>query len=281
MPITSSGLVYDTHGTSDQQSIVFVHGGAQVRQCWDHQFFDPLFDEDFLVRFDLSQHGESRDVDDFSLLTLGQDIQEIIQTLHLVRPVLTGWSIGGLAICSWIEQYGSQNLGGLIFVDAFVDADTTEVSKFMDQDVLTKVLGFTSTDTQTYQQAIQFFVDALTARRRNDNERYMVLGQICTARLTKLVDVLLPTPFHGPTLEKARGIPILLVHGTMDRLISVEYSRRTAHLHGTQYHEFERSGHSPHIEEHKAFNEVVHSFIEAYVHSRTKTITVAQEKTNA
>ena len=77
--------------------------------------------EDYrLVAMDLRGHGLSgKPREGYTESKLwAEDVDAIIRTLGLDRPVLCGWSYGPLVILDYIRHYGEEGVGGLHFVDA-------------------------------------------------------------------------------------------------------------------------------------------------------------------
>ena len=46
------------------------------------------------------------------------DVQAVITELGLERPIISGWSYGGMLICELSGVYGEADVGGLHFVSA-------------------------------------------------------------------------------------------------------------------------------------------------------------------
>jgi pimeloyl-ACP methyl ester carboxylesterase len=47
-----------------------------------------------------------------------EDVKAVIDTFRLQRPILSGWSYGGLVIADYIRLYGTDEIGGVNFVGA-------------------------------------------------------------------------------------------------------------------------------------------------------------------
>ncbi|PXV56882.1 Pimeloyl-ACP methyl ester carboxylesterase [Dyella jiangningensis] len=65
---------------------------------WDPAFLDALVEQDFrVVVFDYSGLGQSSGTPTYHPASLATDIIDLIGALQLDRPILGGWSIGGIA----------------------------------------------------------------------------------------------------------------------------------------------------------------------------------------
>jgi microsomal epoxide hydrolase len=52
--------------------------------------------------------------------TRARDYKELIDHLELKRPVLVGWSMACAEQLKYVEQFGTENLAGLVLVDGFI-----------------------------------------------------------------------------------------------------------------------------------------------------------------
>ena len=114
--ITGGGgvkLHVEETGNPHGRPIVFIHGFSQSRLCWNKQFQSSLADGHRLVRLDNRGHGLSeKPKGAYGESKLwADDINAIITDLGLKRPILSGWSYGGVIICDYVRYYGEASLG--------------------------------------------------------------------------------------------------------------------------------------------------------------------------
>ena len=70
------------------------------------------------IRYDHCGHKRSDSTDTpATLQTLAQDLHSLITTLQLEKPILVGWSMGGMTVQEYIRHYGSCHLDRVVFVD--------------------------------------------------------------------------------------------------------------------------------------------------------------------
>jgi len=101
-------------------AIVFVPGLTMPADIWEPQI--RYFSEKHrVIAMDPRSQGES------SQATEGHyperramDIKEIIDRLNLQPVVLVGWSMGGPEVLSYIDQFGTDTVSGVVLVDCFV-----------------------------------------------------------------------------------------------------------------------------------------------------------------
>ncbi|MDI3338999.1 MAG: alpha/beta hydrolase [Sphaerobacter sp.] len=117
-------------GNPSGRPILFIHGFSQCRLAWDQQMRSDLADDFRLVAMDIRGHGLSdRPRDGYDdPRRWADDVQAVIETLGLDRPVLSGWSYGGLIILDYVRYYGEERLGGIHLVGAISKIGTPEAT---------------------------------------------------------------------------------------------------------------------------------------------------------
>ena len=93
-------------GDATARPILFIHGFSQCWLAWSRQSASDLADDHRLLALDLRGHGLSdkpRAGYADSRLWAG-DLNAVIETLGLDRPLLCGWSYGPLVILDYIRH---------------------------------------------------------------------------------------------------------------------------------------------------------------------------------
>jgi non-heme chloroperoxidase len=79
-----------------------------------------------VVAMDLRSQGESSKTSDGGYPAAhARDINAVIERLQLAPVVIVGWSMGVTLIASYIEQFGTGSLAGIVFVDGLAGFDLT------------------------------------------------------------------------------------------------------------------------------------------------------------
>ncbi|SEP03559.1 Pimeloyl-ACP methyl ester carboxylesterase [Salinihabitans flavidus] len=110
---------YETAGTGDT-TILFVPGWAMSTEVFEKQLetFEGSTDYTF-VTFDPRGQGESsKTAGGHFYQQHGRDLNAFIEALELDTIVLGGWSFGGNAVLSYVDQFGTERLKGFVMIDA-------------------------------------------------------------------------------------------------------------------------------------------------------------------
>jgi microsomal epoxide hydrolase len=109
--------------------IVFIPGWTMPAWIWERQINE--FSKKYhVIAVDPRSQGES-DKPPYGHLpeTRARDYKELVDHAGLQRPVLVGWSLACGELMKYVEQFGTDNVGGLVLVDGFI-ADKPVPSMF-------------------------------------------------------------------------------------------------------------------------------------------------------
>src|SRR6056297_1968976 len=110
---------YETAGMGDT-TILFVPGWAMSTEVFEKQLtaFERSSDYTF-VDLDPRGQGDSSKTDGGHFYQQhGRDLNAFIEALELDNIVLGGWSFGGNAVLSYVDQFGTDRLKGFVMIDA-------------------------------------------------------------------------------------------------------------------------------------------------------------------
>ena len=74
-----------------------------------------------------SQGESSNTADDNTPETRASDLHDALETLGVARYVLVGWSQGAQDVAAYVEQFRTDSIAGIVFVDSPVSAGAAEV----------------------------------------------------------------------------------------------------------------------------------------------------------
>jgi non-heme chloroperoxidase len=252
--------VEDT-GTAGAPTVLFIHGLSQCGLAWNAQMRSDLADQHRLVTVDLRGHGRSeRPTDGYGDSNpWADDIAAVISELGLHRPILCGWSYGGVVIGDYLRCHGSAALGGITLVGA-ISRLGESVLPFMGPAFLACVPGLFATGTTESMAALETFVGLCRADEPGPDEFYRVLGY--NAAVPPAVrQALLDRTVDHDDVYAGLDLPVLVVHGRQDRVVKLASGEHLAAITPNATTAFYPGiGHAPFLEVPERFNEDLRAF---------------------
>jgi pimeloyl-ACP methyl ester carboxylesterase len=248
-------------GNQSGQPVLFIHGLSLSRLAWSRQLHSELTRDLRLVALDLRGHGESeRPADAYGDSDLwAEDVAAVIRSLDLERPILTGWSYGGVVICDYLSRYGEDGVGGIHLVSAICRLGEP-VLPFLGPRFLAVIPGLFSTDAEESVTSLRSFGRLLTREPLTPADSYLVLGTAVTAPPRVRQGLLNRTLDYDRLLARLRT-PVLITHGLEDEVVlpvmADHHASTIRHAH-TSYHP--GVGHAPFWEDPDRFNAELHGF---------------------
>jgi microsomal epoxide hydrolase len=117
---TSDGIRIHYLEAGSGRPIVFIPGWTMPAWIWQKQI-DEFSKKYHVVAVDPRSQGES-DKPAFGHLpeTRARDYKELVDHLGLKQPVLVGWSMACGELVKYTEQFGTDNVSGLVLVDGYL-----------------------------------------------------------------------------------------------------------------------------------------------------------------
>ncbi|MCY1083524.1 alpha/beta fold hydrolase [Archangium lansingense] len=253
--------VYDA-GDEYGPPLLFVHGFSQCHLAWRRQFQSALGLGFRLVALDLRGHGNS----DKPHGAYGdgrvwaRDIQAVIRALDLERPLLVGWSYGGMVVADYLRHYGQEQVAGVHFVSAMVKSGSEEAFSLLSPELLALVPGLFTEESGESRATLETFVSLLHHQPVSQETRRRVLAY------TELV----PAYVRGALGSRVEDyddvlhrltVPVLVTHGLEDRMVLPESGRHIASMvPGALVSLYPGAGHSPFWEDSRRFNRELAAF---------------------
>jgi microsomal epoxide hydrolase len=117
---TSDGVRIHYVESGNGRPIVFIPGWTMPAWIWQKQI-DEFSKKYRVIAVDPRSQGESdKPVSGHLLETRARDYKEMIDHLGLKRPVLVGWSMACGELVKYSEQFGTDNVAGIVLVDGFL-----------------------------------------------------------------------------------------------------------------------------------------------------------------
>lgn len=255
-------LHVEESGNFSGKPILFIHGFSQCRLCWRKQLQSELAEDFRLVTLDNRGHGLSekrRDVYGDTQLW-ADDIQAVITSLELDRPVLVGWSYGGEIICDYLRHHGQERIRGIHFVGA-VSRLGNSALRFMGKEFLALAAGFGSGEVEQCVDTLKQFTRLCSHKEILPEDFYFFLG--CSMAVPPYVRArLFGRHIENDDLLMTITKPVFIAHGEADRIVLPEMANyHAAKIKHAQLSLYPNIGHMPFWEDSKRFNAQLRSFV--------------------
>jgi pimeloyl-ACP methyl ester carboxylesterase len=258
-------LYVEETGNPNGKPILFIHGFSQSRLTWRQQFNSDLSKKYRLVALDLRGHGLSeKPLDAYGDSKLwADDIQAVITTLGLERPILSGWSYGGAIISDYVRIYGDAQLGGIHFVGALTKIGD-ELIPFLGKNFVDLVPSFVSNEAILSSYALQKLVRLITYKELSPSEFYYTLGYNTIVPPYVRLGLLSRSLTNNDLLPTLKT-PVLITHGEFDKIVLLKAAKEHAELIShAQLSIYPDVGHAPFWEDSTRFNQELDDFVTRY-----------------
>lgn len=102
------------------KAVVFIPGWLMSGAIWKSQI-ETLSKTNRVITIDPRGQGASgKPRTGYLPSERARDYQSLIESLHLEKPLLVGWSTGAGELLRYIEQFGDDKLGGVVLVDGLI-----------------------------------------------------------------------------------------------------------------------------------------------------------------
>jgi microsomal epoxide hydrolase len=103
-----------------QPALVFIPGWSTGADIWRRQI-ETFAKTNRVITFDPRSEGEStKTTSGNTPEARAQDLHALLERLGVRRPILVGWSQGVQDVAAYVERYGTNDLAGIVLVDAAV-----------------------------------------------------------------------------------------------------------------------------------------------------------------
>ncbi|MFZ3590444.1 alpha/beta fold hydrolase [Bacillus sp. DJP31] len=269
--INGCKLYYEIQGKEDGEPIFFIHGGPGLGDCrGDIKAFLSLGDQYKLVFLDMRGSGRSEDVPPYSHKQWTADIEGLRLFLGLGKINILGGSYGGFLTLEYVIRY-PENVSRVLLRDTAPSNNYNDLS--MEKALNSQLPGID-----------EDMLDRLFHGRVKSDEEFREMFAAILPLYTVVVDEeankkrLDDMYFHYETHNYAFSVnkqsydlldqlqtikvPVLVTVGREDWVTPVVCSEDIAReIENSTFVIFEKSGHSPHLEENEAYLKLVRTFL--------------------
>ena len=287
MSVYKTKIHYQWGGKNEGKVLILLHGWSASIPWWTRVI--PMLSKEYrLLLIDLPGHGLSSSLPtqlcEKPIVAISSILHSIINTLGIEKPVLVGWSLGGMVSLQYVLDH-PKTLSNLILVD------TSAVGKIMPSyGFLPQIPYYCIPDLKKLLSLIkmQLFVSeklltSINKMRIRKSVASLLVYLLATGKkpdknlVAWATEILLQDLNIGALLQMAIGtllyydvvdklhevdIPTLIIHGREDRFLSLwvaELLQRK--IHGSKLTVIDGVGHCPHLEKPEEFNKEVIAFL--------------------
>lgn len=244
--------------------ILLIHGWSQAHMCWSHQYLAEELQKFRLVAFDLRGHGSSEAPLGEQFYTDGrlwaEDVNAIITQLNMDKPVLAGWSFGGVVITDYLKVFGDENISGVNFVCAAIQLNESAMGTLIGPGLLDHFEGATSEDKSIYTPAMEKFLKGCFSIPLSESDFEQALKWNLNVRPDVRL-ALTSRDVDASNVVNQIRVAILITQGTDDTIVLPAMAESiTANAPRSRTSWYEGIGHAPFLEDISRFNKELEEF---------------------
>jgi non-heme chloroperoxidase len=259
-----TNIALHEYGNPAGKPMLFIHGFSQSRLCWQRQCSDAKLAGAYrIATMDLRGHGESdKPAGPYTPQNIADDISAAIAALGMSKPVLVGWSYGGLAILDYLATHGLGQVSKIVFVDAsYGNSSTPGAPAQLGPGLLDNVTPMLSSDASVNARGTLDFLRACSASALANSDTafalaYNMLATPATRAATLMGRPATPEDYDKNVMPAIRsaGIPVLAMTGAQDQVVLPSTARDIARVTGGTLISYPDTGHMPFAEAAARFN---------------------------
>ena len=258
-------LEFDDQGSGP--AMVFLHGWSLGKEAFAGQLRE-LSDRYRVVVPDMRGHGNStKFVSGDGIDTLAGDLEQLLVELDLSDVILVGWSMGALVAWQTVEGPQSGRIRGIVTIDMVPRVlngngwqhGLRAGTHLYDVDIdLTKMRDDWRAFTHAYVPMV--FASGKSIEQRELIEAMLgMVGDNDLGSMTNLWHALVHADYVD-TVQKLE-VPTLITYGALSQIYTEDAAAwMDAHMPKSRRMCFAESGHAPHLEEPKRFNQALVDF---------------------
>lgn len=231
--IDGTNIVYRVSGDPGARPLILLHGWAQSSACWGEGVLNGLADSYRLIAVDLRGHGYSdAPADGYAdPLNWAGDVHAVLTAEAVAaNAVLLGWSYGGLVICDYLAEHGSEATAGVVLVGAITGIGRGEAGGKVGSSMRAAIPDAMSEVPSVAIRALGSFGNALTGPVEGKGAQAQQLFGLTLATPPRVRAALFNRTASHDDLLSSLGVPALVLHGTADTVVDVSSGRHAASL---------------------------------------------------
>ncbi len=252
---TSDGVRIHYVEAGSGRAIVFIPGWTMPAWIWQKQIDE--FSKNYrVIAVDPRSQGESDKPPSGHLPeTRSRDYKELVDHLGLKKPVLVGWSMACGELVKYAEQFGTENVGGLVLVDGYLSEQQNAV-------MFTALSGWMNQLQQDRQKQADGFVRSMYKKPQTDEYLQSVVNasiQVPADTAVVLIYNMIAVKDFSTGLAKMNR-PVLFAYQPESQATADFLKSKLGDK--LRLERFEGDGHALFVDEPEKFNHVLDEFIQ-------------------
>jgi 3-oxoadipate enol-lactonase len=257
---TDGRFSYEAAGDPARQGLMFLHGIGGAARAWRGQL--EAFSHDYrTIAWDMPGYGGSAPLPSVSIAALADALEDFLQAVGAIKPILVGHSIGGMIVQQWLAK-NPRAAGAVVLAQtspAFGRPDGDWQKSFIDARLGPLDRG------ETLASLAPSLVQELVGDDPDPGN--MDLARDCMASVpeaTYRATMLALMGFDLRQALKAIAVPTLVLSGSKDNNAPAPMMAKMAgYIASASYVELEGVGHLANLERAGAFNATLDVFLRA------------------
>jgi non-heme chloroperoxidase len=255
---TSDGIRIHYLEAGSGRPVVFIPGWTMPAWIWQKQI-DEFSQRYRVIAVDPRSQGES-DKPNYGHLpeTRSRDYKELVDQLGLKQPVLVGWSMACGELVKYVEQFGTDNVGGLVLVDGFL-SDKPSAEMFLG------ISGWMNQLQRDRQKQAGGFVRTMYKKPQPEDYLKRVAdasAQVPADTAVVLIYNNLAIKDFSPGLERVKtGRPVLFMYQPESQPTADYLKSKLGDK--VQLEKFDGDGHALFVDDPEKFNRVLEAFLQS------------------
>ena len=255
---TSDGVRIHYLEAGSGRPIVFIPGWTMPAWIWQNQI-DEFSKHYHVIAVDPRSQGES-DKPTYGHMpeTRSRDYKELVDQLGLKQPVMVGWSMACGELIKYAEQFGTDNVGGLVLVDGFL-SDKPSAEMFIG------ISGWMNQLQQDRQKQADGFVRTMYKKPQPEDYLKRVIdasAQVPADTAVVLIYDMLGVKDFSPGLARIKTNRPLLFMYQPESQPSADYLKSKLG-DKVQLERFDGDGHALFVDDPEKFNRVLEEFLQS------------------
>ncbi|MFC7788559.1 alpha/beta fold hydrolase [Microbacterium sp. MAHUQ-60] len=233
---TDIELYYEDQGAG--QPVVLIHGYPLDGHSWERQNRDLLAQGYRVITYDRRGFGQSSKVNDgYDYDTFAADLNTLLETLDLRDVILVGFSMGTGELARYVGRYGHERIAKLAFLGSLGpmlvarDDNPAGVPQTVFDDIAATAKGdryawFTDFYANFYN--LDENLGTRISQAAVDGSWNVAIGSAPVAAYA-VVPSWIEDFRSDVTAVRESGKPVLILHGTADRILPIDATARPFH----------------------------------------------------